>query len=157
MSGRLAEVRIQSLPRRRRYRGQCPCGDLSLPGVIDRLGEDPRRFLGRVESHGVFRGDEIQPPLSLPVQREYILQLRIGRAGLPRDRHRTEQVHERRGRAVHQGVRPLLNRLNACLDLGLSCTGRRDFRSARLEGRCSTDRTAWSLGRSNTRHGLQVT
>src|SRR5262245_59270300 len=42
--------------------------DLSLAGIVDRLGEDARGLGGGVESHRVLGRDEIEAPLGLALQ-----------------------------------------------------------------------------------------
>ena len=56
----------RSFVRRNRNKGRRPGRQLTLTRVVDRLGEHPRRFLGRVESHRVLGGDEVQAPLRFP-------------------------------------------------------------------------------------------
>jgi hypothetical protein len=70
-----------------------------------------------VEPHGVLRGDEVEPPLRLALQREHRRELLLGCATRPRRLRRVEQVGQRRGRSLEQRVRPALNRVNARLDL----------------------------------------
>ncbi len=41
---------------------------MPLPGVINRFGEDACRFLGRVESHGILRVDEVGAELRLALK-----------------------------------------------------------------------------------------
>jgi hypothetical protein len=44
-------------------------GELPLAREVERLTEDPRGLLRRVESHRVLGRDEIEPPLRLALQR----------------------------------------------------------------------------------------
>src|SRR6185503_1372639 len=44
------------------------CRELTLARVVDRLGQDARQLLRRVEPHGILSRDEIQAPLRLAVQ-----------------------------------------------------------------------------------------
>jgi len=41
---------------------------LPLAGVVDRFAERAGRFLRRMETGGVLRGDEVEPPLRLALE-----------------------------------------------------------------------------------------
>src|SRR6186997_927161 len=56
--------------------------ELALARQVDRLAQDSRQLLGRVEPHGVFCGDEVESPLGLAMERLRRLELGLRRPGL---------------------------------------------------------------------------
>jgi hypothetical protein len=67
---------------------------LSLPGIVDRVPEDPHGLLRGVEPHGVLRlhgvEQELRPPVKVPRAR----QVRVGPAGLARRLQISDERHE---------------------------------------------------------------
>ena len=63
-------MRVRVTSATRQLFGRLPClgGNLALAGVIDRLAQHPGRLLRGVEAHGIFRRDEIEPPLGLALE-----------------------------------------------------------------------------------------
>ena len=68
LEGRAMRVRVTSATRQLFGRLPCLGGNLALAGVIDRLAQHPGRLLRGVEAHGIFRRDEIEPPLGLALE-----------------------------------------------------------------------------------------
>src|SRR5262245_46518481 len=93
---------------------------LALARVVDRLGQDSRRLLRGMETKGVFRGDEVKPPLRLALQITRGLELRIARPGFRRCLNRGDEVDHRALAACQQRLRAVLDRLRPPKDLLLA-------------------------------------
>src|SRR5262245_26585715 len=71
------------------------CGELRLPRVVDRLGEDTRELLRSVKTHRVLGGDEVEPPLRLPMEGAGRLERAVARPALLRFDESVEHLRHR--------------------------------------------------------------
>src|SRR5215472_10186735 len=81
---------------------------LGLAAVVDGLAEEAGGFLGGVEAHGVFGGDEVEAPLGLAVELEGRGQGGFGDAGVLGGLDLVEHVDEGRAGALEELVVALL-------------------------------------------------
>lgn len=86
--------------------------DDPLPRKVDRLAQDPKRLLGRVEPHRVLRVHEVRTPLRPPLQVPRRRQLLVARPGLLRRLDRLDQLHHRTLRPIELALRPTLDRVH---------------------------------------------
>src|SRR5688500_3653460 len=94
---------------------EVPNRDLTPAREVDRLAENPRGFLRRVEPRRVFRLDEVEIELRFPMKVARRLQIGVRTAGGDRALEIRDQRHQRIHRAVAQVEVSLLDRVHAVL------------------------------------------
>ena len=88
---------------------------LALPGFVSRFPQNAGRFLGSVEPHGIFSGDEIQSPLGFPLSGKTGLEVRWFSPFFFGLVDRVDLVHQGLGRPLKEGVVSVLNHVHAGL------------------------------------------
>ena len=102
--------------RNSRRRGALQRRSFTLAGKIDGFGQNFGGFLWSVEAHRVFGGDEIEPPLRLPLQFECGFELFLGDASLFSVSDGVELIRQGLAGTLQQLEVSILNRIYARLD-----------------------------------------